>query len=136
MNRVLYRHYFNVGRSTSANCHLNLLEDFLRVAQMEHRLFDFSDPGLRFVSFAEWSVFAIHFVFLVNGCPLGMREKRAWLARYAEELVGEDVQIPLRGLPSKRRFLYVCLRMHMLGVYLLFKTVVVRLRHALRYARR
>ena len=46
--RILYRHYYNVGVSTSSSFHLALVFDYLRTAHAERRLFPaaFSDAGV------------------------------------------------------------------------------------------
>lgn len=128
IGKVLYRHFYNVGTSTSAGCHLRLMDDYLAVARLERELWGFPDAGVRFASFAEWSMFMIHFVFMAAGCTLSLGEQTAWLRRYADELVGKGAKVPLAGLPPKRRFLYVCWKLKMLGIYLVLKKAVVRFR--------
>lgn len=125
INRVLYRHYYNVGTSTSAKYHPELLEDFLRVARLERRLFDFTDPALCFVSFAEWTVFVIHFVFAVRGCPLSIRDQGRWLALYAAELAPDAGTLSGTWLPLKRRFLLACLKLRWWSVYVLAKRALL-----------
>lgn len=128
IGRVLYCHYYNVGASTSAGCHQNLLDDFLRTAKLEQKLWDVTDPNVRFAEFAEWSMFMIHFVFMAPGCPLSLREQVGWMRRYADELVGADATVETNGLPIKRRFLHVAWRMNLFGLYLTVKKLVVRSR--------
>ena len=129
-SRTLYRHYYNMGVSTSSSFHLALVFDYLKTAHAERRLFPaaFSDAGLRFVSFAEWTIPLIHFVFVVPGCILSLREQAAWLARYYDELVGREADFSCAGLPTKRRFLAVCAKLRAFLPYLLLKRAVLALR--------
>ena len=134
IGRALYRHYYNIGTSTSARFHMSLLLEYLKIAHAERELFPkaFADAGLRFSSFAEWTVPLVHFVFLVPGCPLTLREQVAWLVRYYDELVGRGICVPMRGMLLKRKFLNFCVRIGALRTYLVLKKGVVRTRNFVR----
>lgn len=125
----LYRHYVNVGTSTSAKSHVELLDDYLRTAKMEQGLFPVfkTDAGLRFASFGEWLVRVVVFVFDAVDCPLTMAERVGWMRRYYKELVGVE-RLSTAELPSKRRFLYRCMRFKAERLYLRMKRLVVFLR--------
>ena len=127
MEHMLYHHYYNVGASTSSSFHSSLLLDYLRTAHAERDLFPaaFDDPALRFVSFAEWTVPLVHFVFLVPGCPLSFCKQVSWLVRYHDELVGRRARYSCVRLPLKRRFLGICARWRQFWLYLLLKRIVV-----------
>ena len=133
LERTLYRHYYNVGTSTSSGFHQSLLSDYLRIAHAERELFPeaFADAGLRFASFAEWTVPLIHFVFLTSGCTLSFSDQVSWLSRYYDELVGRGARYSIAQLPAKRKFLGLCARSRLFWLYLLMKRAVVRLRFIL-----
>lgn len=130
IERVLYRHYSNAGTSTSSSFHPSLLSDYLRTAHTERKLFPeaFADAGLRFSSFAEWTVPLVHFIFLTAGCTLSFCEQVTWLTRYYDDLVGRGACLPCTQLPAKRRFLWLCSHFRMFWLYLFLKKAIVRSR--------
>ena len=130
--RALYRHYVNIGTSMTARCHVELLDDCLRTAHMERRLFGITDARMRFDQFSEWTVGIIQYVFLAEGCQMSLREQALWMERYYNELVGREVCVPMRGLLPKRKFLNLCMRWRIVGFYLLMKRLVVCARHMTR----
>ena len=132
--RPLYRHYINVGVSTSAGYHPRLLQDFLRSVLLTKSLFPaaFEDCRLRFSAFGEWIVPIIHYVFMIDGCDIPLREQARWVYRYYDEIVGPGVKVPVRGFPAKRRFLYWCVRLRLVGTYIFLKKAIVRARAIVR----
>ncbi len=130
VGEALYRHYYNIGTSTSASFHMSLLHDYLKTANAERKLFPeaFSDGELRFSSFAEWTVPLVHFLFLAPGCPLSFREQTAWLVRYYDELVGQGTRFAVMRRPAKRCFLALCARLRAFWLYLFAKKAIVRMR--------
>ena len=128
--RPLYRHYHNIGSSTSMKLHPELVDDILRTAALERDLFDFSSPVLRFLQFAELSVALTVYVLWAPGADMPLRGQAALMARYYDELVGRKTKIDVRGLPAKRRFLYRCARIRAFGFYLAARRAVDLLRSA------
>ena len=127
--KPVYRHYVNMGVSTSSSCHLELLDDYLRIARREGDLFRAADASLRFARFAEWTVGVILYVFMADGCRLPMKSRISWIERYYDEIVGKGVRVPMRGLLPKRKFLNLCMRWRLVGLYLVLKRIVVCARH-------
>ena len=130
--KPMYRHYVNMGTSTSSSCHLELLDDYLRIAKMEGELFRTENVAIRFARFAEWTVGVILYVFMAEGCDLPMKSRIAWIERYYDEIVGRGVRVPMRGLLAKRKFLNICIRWRLIGLYLVLKRLVVGARHLTR----
>ena len=126
----LYRHYYNIGTSTSSGFHPELLEDYLRTAKLERELFPaaFADVNARFASFAEWTVPAIHFVFRNSGGRVKYSERSRWIRRYYGELVGAGARPRMAGLPLKRKLLLAAVRTRLEIPYLILKNLALAFR--------
>lgn len=116
--RPLYHHYHNVGFSTSARCHLDLLESYLETALLERTLF----PEMRHVahlsSFLRWAHGIIVFVFGAPDCPLSRAARARWVDRYFRELAGGRCPFSeIRAFSLKHRILLLVARLHLYGLY-------------------
>lgn len=118
VGRPLYRHYHNVGTSTSARCHLDLLESYLATAREEQALFPHAVQEVRLASYLRWSHGIVAFVFGAPDCPLTMAERGAWLLRYFRELAGTCGVAEALKFPLRQAFHLVCARLGILEFYL------------------
>ena len=126
---LVYRHYLNIGVSTSMRCHLRLLDDYLETALYERRVLGFQTDESLYASFAQWAYLAIRYVLTMPGCELSMQDKAAWVRRYYRELVGRDVGIrAAAAFGWKKAVLYVCLKGGALCFYLRGKHLVEKIR--------
>ena len=130
---LVYRHYLNVGVSTSMRCHLRLLDDYLATALRERRIVGFRMPETVFASFAQWIYLGIRYVMMAPDCPLSLKDQVGWVKRYHAELVGTS---PVDGRAAaafgwKKAFLYACIRLHAIGPYLVIRRIAVGVRRQL-----
>lgn len=118
VGRPLYRHYHNVGTSTSARCHLDLLESYLATALEEQRLFPHVRQEARLAAYLRWSHGIVAFVFGAPDCPLASAERVSWLRRYFRELAGACGLAEVFKFPLRQAFHLACARMGLFGLYL------------------
>ena len=118
LERPLYRHYHNVGRSTSARCHLDLLDSYLETAQEEQRLFRHERQVVRLAAFLRWSHGIVAFVFGAPDCRLTLSERADWLMRYFQGLAGGCIFVDALRFPLKQAFHLVCAKFGLFRFYL------------------
>lgn len=110
VGRPLYRHFHNVGVSTSSRCHLDLLDSYLATAVEEQRIFPHSTPEVRYAALLRWMHGIVAFVFEMPGCRLSAAEKAGWLKRYCDEIVGDPALVDGRAFRAKHRAMLFFLR--------------------------
>lgn len=113
---VLYRHYENVGTSTSASYHANIPDDFLRIVKIERILFP-PTARVAHLRFKRWMVRLWKYAYGLEGCPLCRREKARVVQAYFDEVTRDLARGSLRGLGVRDRFAAFVLRHGMAGLY-------------------
>lgn len=112
----LYRHYENVGTSTSASYHANIPDDFLRIVEVERKLFPVA-ADVAHLRFKRWMVRLWKYAYGLEGCPLDHREKARLVRAYYEAVTRDADSGTLRGLGIRDRLAIFLLRHGMTGLY-------------------
>ena len=126
VGRVLYHHYMNIGVSTSAGYHADLLEVQGRIAQHEKEVLGFSSPAELLAMYKRWAWHLRLFVFDVPGCDLALLRRARLMSALYDEIVGRDTVVRIRDLSlSGVRVLAFFTRFRLFGTWL----VLMRIRH-------
>ena len=100
IGKVLYRHFLNQGVSTASGYHPDMIETQLEIARHEKEVLGFASPAERVAMFKKWSGHLRLFILNAAGCDLSWTEKVGLMARYYDEIVGEDRDVRLQDLHS------------------------------------
>lgn len=85
----LYRHYENIGLSTSVKYHPSIPEDFLRIVRVEHEFFPAKDADTAFIQCKCWIRTLHKYAYAIDGCPISLSERARMVMRFHEVLVGD-----------------------------------------------
>lgn len=134
VDRVLYRHFENVGVSISTKFHPELVADYLTTAKMERALFPCGIKGSLW-RFWKWYAALDKFVFSTPACTLGFGERAQIVASFYQTILAG---IPAEGvdLPWKSRLALKLLGRGHCRLYLFFKELGFAARKPSREKRR
>ena len=126
VGRVLYHHYMNIGVSTSAGYHADLLEVQGKIARHEKEVLGFASTAELLAMYKRWAWHLRLFVFDAAGCDLSLSHRARLMSALYDEIVGRDAVVRIRdiSLPGVRVLAFFT-RFRLFGTWL----VLMRIRH-------
>lgn len=100
VGQVLYHHYLNVGVSTAAGYHPDLIGVQLKIARHEKEMLGFSSPAELLAMYKRWTGHLRLFVFDIPGCDLSFSRRTRLMADFYDEIVGRNSMVRMRDCRS------------------------------------